>query len=73
MTVISPVSALVDAGLSESRVKTARIASSIDLLNFGPVSGLYGDDPDKAPARSAAYWSRPARRRLEDRRRGPIN
>ena len=49
-TVISPVSTLVDAGLSESQVKTALgIDSSIDILNFDPVSEtLYGDDPDKA-------------------------
>ena len=49
-TVISPVSTLVDAGLSENQVKTALgIDSSIDLLNFDPVSEtLYGDDPDKA-------------------------
>ena len=49
-TVISPVSTLVDAGLSESQVKTALgIDSSIDLLNFDPVEEtLYGDDPDKA-------------------------
>ena len=49
-TVISPVSTLVDAGLSETQVKTALgIDSSIDLLNFDPVSEtLYGDDPDKA-------------------------
>ena len=49
-TVISPVSTLVDAGLSESQVKTALgIDSSIDLLNFDPVSEtLYGNDPDKA-------------------------
>ena len=47
---ISPVSTLVDAGLSESQVKTALgIDSSIDILNFDPVSEtLYGDDPDKA-------------------------
>ena len=49
-TAISPVSTLVDAGLSESQVKTALgIDSSIDILNFDPVSeALYGDDPDKA-------------------------
>ena len=49
-TVISPVSTLVDAGLSETQVKTALgIDSSIDILNFDPVSEtLYGDDPDKA-------------------------
>ena len=49
-TVISPISTLVDAGLSASQVKTALgIDSSIDLLNFDPVSEtLYGDDPDKA-------------------------
>ena len=49
-TVISPVSTLVDAGLSETQVKTALgIDSSIDILNFDPVSEtLYGDDPDRA-------------------------
>ena len=49
-TVISPISTLVDAGLSESQVKTALgIDSSIDILNFDPVSEtLYGDEPDKA-------------------------
>ena len=49
-TVISPVSTLVEAGLSESQVKNALgIDSSIDILNFDPVSEtLYGDDPDKA-------------------------
>ncbi len=55
-TVISPVSTLVDAGLSESQVKTALgIDSSIDILNFDPVSEtLYGDDPDKALAFKSA-------------------
>ena len=49
-TVISPVSTLVEAGLSESQVKTALgIDSSIDILEFDPVyETLYGDDPDKA-------------------------
>ena len=49
-TVISPISTLVDAGLSESQVKTALgIDSSIDILEFDPVQEtLYGDDPDKA-------------------------
>lgn len=49
-TVISPISTLVDAGLSASQVKTALgIDSSIDLLNFDPVAEtLYGDDPDAA-------------------------
>ena len=47
-TVISPISTLVDAGLSESQVKTALgIDSSIDILEFDPVyETLYGDDPD---------------------------
>lgn len=55
-TVISPVSTLVDAGLSESQVKTALgIDSSIDILNFDPISEtLYGDDPDKALAFKSA-------------------
>ena len=49
-TVISPISTLVNAGLTESQVKTALgIDTSIDLLNFDPVEEtLYGDDPDKA-------------------------
>ena len=48
-TVISPISTLVDAGLSESQVKTAlEIDSSIDLLNYDPVSEALNGDPDKA-------------------------
>ena len=49
-TVISPISTLVDAGLSTSQVKTALgIDASVDILNFDPVyEALYGDNPDQA-------------------------
>jgi hypothetical protein len=48
-TVISPISTLVDAGLSESQVKTALgIDASIDILNYDPVSEALNGDPDKA-------------------------
>jgi len=48
-TVISPISTLVDAGLSETQVKTALgIDASIDLLNYDPVSEALNGDPDKA-------------------------
>ena len=59
-TVISPVSTLVDAGLSESQVKTALgIDSSIDLLNFDPVSEtLYGMTRTRRLVSSQpAFWS----------------
>ena len=76
-TVISPISTLVDAGLSESQVKTALgIDSSIDILEFDPVhETLYGDDPDKALGfKSASVLGlEPARRRLRGDRRSRLN
>ncbi len=49
-TVISPISTLVQAGLTQSQIKTAfGIDPSIDLLSFNPITAsLLADDPTVA-------------------------
>ena len=55
-TVISPISTLVQAGLTQAQIKTAfGIAAGIDLLSFNPITAsLLADDPTAALQYKAA-------------------